>query len=101
MLSFAGRFTHSWKPRMRPSSCSGISECTRPRPAVIHCTLPGTSRPSLPWLRSEEHTSELPSLMRTSYAAFCLNTKNQYLYASLPAAQPPHHPEKHNPDTVC
>src|SRR3546814_10050146 len=26
--------------------------------------------------RSEEHTSELQSLMRISYAAFCLNTKN-------------------------
>src|SRR3546814_7833620 len=26
--------------------------------------------------RSEEHTSELPSLMRTSYAVLCLNTKN-------------------------
>src|SRR3546814_1765305 len=26
-------------------------------------------------MRSEEHTSELPSLMRISYAAFCLNTK--------------------------
>src|SRR3546814_2671499 len=25
--------------------------------------------------RPEEHTSELPSLMRISYAAFCLNTK--------------------------
>src|SRR3546814_6406160 len=25
--------------------------------------------------RSEEHTSELPSLMRTSYAVFCLNKK--------------------------
>src|SRR3546814_10280392 len=27
--------------------------------------------------RSEEHTSELQSLMRISYAAFCLKTKNQ------------------------
>src|SRR3546814_8401398 len=27
-------------------------------------------------LRSEEHTSELQSLMRISYAVFCLNTKN-------------------------
>src|SRR3546814_8822400 len=27
--------------------------------------------------RSEEHTSELPSLMRTSYAVFCLKQKNQ------------------------
>src|SRR3546814_1997354 len=27
--------------------------------------------------RSEEHTSELQSLMRTSYAVFCLNKKTQ------------------------
>src|SRR3546814_7645195 len=27
--------------------------------------------------RSEEHTSELPSLMRTSYAVFCLKKKTQ------------------------
>src|SRR3546814_3191759 len=27
--------------------------------------------------RSEEHTSELQSLMRISYAVFCLNTKKQ------------------------
>src|SRR3546814_8900466 len=30
------------------------------------------------WLaRSEEHTSELQSLMRISYAVFCLNKKNK------------------------
>src|SRR3546814_9891336 len=28
-------------------------------------------------LRSEEHTSELPSLMRISYAVFCLKTKTK------------------------
>src|SRR3546814_3321943 len=28
--------------------------------------------------RSEEHTSELQSLMRISYAVFCLKTKNQH-----------------------
>src|SRR3546814_4947649 len=28
-------------------------------------------------LRSEEHTSELQSLMRISYAVFCLKKKNQ------------------------
>src|SRR3546814_3348744 len=27
------------------------------------------------WIRSEEHTSELQSLMRTSYAVFCLKKK--------------------------
>src|SRR3546814_4899405 len=30
-------------------------------------------------LRSEEHTSELQSLMRTSYAVFCLKNKTQSL----------------------
>src|SRR3546814_2246309 len=29
-------------------------------------------------LRSEEHTSELQSLMRTSYAVFCLKKKTNY-----------------------
>src|SRR3546814_7942545 len=28
--------------------------------------------------RSEEHTSELQSLMRNSYAVFCLNKKNKH-----------------------
>src|SRR3546814_4676464 len=28
-----------------------------------------------PWARSEEHTSELKSLMRISYAVFCLKKK--------------------------
>src|SRR3546814_1354920 len=31
----------------------------------------------LPFLRSEEHTSELQSLMRISYAVFCLKKKKQ------------------------
>src|SRR3546814_9050383 len=30
--------------------------------------------------RSEEHTSELQSLMRTSYAVFCLKKKKQYRF---------------------
>src|SRR3546814_3876523 len=33
-----------------------------------------------PVLRSEEHTSELQSLMRISYAVFCLKTKNHIFY---------------------
>src|SRR3546814_3260323 len=32
--------------------------------------------PFAPWQRSEEHTSELQSLMRISYAVFCLKKKN-------------------------
>src|SRR3546814_9872253 len=32
---------------------------------------------TLVYARSEEHTSELQSLMRNSYAVFCLKTKNK------------------------
>src|SRR3546814_4859428 len=41
---------------------------------------PGRLPPEpLTWLgRSEEHTSELQSLMRISYAVFCLNKKNKH-----------------------
>src|SRR3546814_8248505 len=37
----------------------------------------GTLDDDLATRRSEEHTSELQSLMRISYAVFCLKTKNQ------------------------
>src|SRR3546814_10077696 len=33
--------------------------------------------------RSEEHTSELQSLMRISYAVFCLNKKNKLSYSNV------------------
>src|SRR3546814_1432051 len=36
---------------------------------------------SKPVVRSEEHTSELQSLMRISYADFCFIKKNQLIYA--------------------
>src|SRR3546814_3531023 len=36
-----------------------------------------------PFSRSEEHTSELQSLMRISYAVFCLKTKLQPHHRSL------------------
>src|SRR3546814_1525891 len=40
------------------------------------------------YARSEEHTSELPSLMRTSYAVFCLKKTNPTIY-QLPAVAVP------------
>src|SRR3546814_9878895 len=38
---------------------------------------PTTTLRRAPGRRSEEHTSELQSLMRTSYAVFCLKKNNQ------------------------
>src|SRR3546814_8402882 len=37
----------------------------------------GVAGPEEPDARSEEHTSELQSLMRISYAVFCLKKKNK------------------------
>src|SRR3546814_8510617 len=61
------------------------------------------SRPLVPATRSEEHTSELQSLMRLSYAVFCLKKKklkhkhNQQPNDSKPTTQPPTLHTKHYP----
>src|SRR3546814_3943340 len=52
-----------------------ISERRTFQPASASCH--AASDPARPPPRSEEHTSELQSLMRTSYAVFCLNKKIQ------------------------
>src|SRR3546814_5079268 len=50
----------------------GRSRFRRSKSTSASCRLePAARRPS----RSEEHTSELQSLMRISYAVFCLKTK--------------------------
>src|SRR3546814_3819909 len=49
--------------------------------------LPPPTRASTPMKRSEEHTSELQSLMRISYAVFCLKKKNNnmpHLHTTTP-----------------
>src|SRR3546814_6326959 len=57
------------------------------RQPTVESSATGAISPSVPALltamRSEEHTSELQSLMRISYAVFCLkkkknNTQNKY-----------------------
>src|SRR3546814_4599784 len=71
-----------------------IRQPSRMRPGSLQQALPPPSPPRLEWpewiiptctARSEEHTSELPPLMRISYAALCLkkqqalhNTDEQY-----------------------
>src|SRR3546814_3318169 len=55
-----------------------ISEKPEPehRKAISEFLLDQVGDPRLP--RSEEHTSALQSLMRISYAVFCLKKKNTY-----------------------
>src|SRR3546814_3830567 len=50
--------------------------------------------------RSEEHTSELQSLMRISYAVFCLKKKKQHIATVHRRHHPPYHPTQ-NISNAC
>src|SRR3546814_1479002 len=66
----ARRFLPHTRPKEHPSMA-------RHRPNVVE--LASRDRPAAHWKtvqRSEEHTSELQSLMSISYAVFCLKKKN-------------------------
>src|SRR3546814_10376823 len=52
------------------------------RAGTAHQTMSLAPRFVLRQTRSEEHTSELQSLMRTSYSVFCLK-KNKNVYTTL------------------
>src|SRR3546814_8093801 len=69
---------HSW---LRRSFSFGNSWNTRsrfwPRRLRARGVDTPTNRVSSTVIRSEEHTSELQSLMRISYAVFCLKKKNK------------------------
>src|SRR3546814_6045011 len=59
----------AWTYRCSAPACSGARSITDSRVATISTVL-----------RSEEHTSELQSLMRISYAVFCLKKKKKKTY---------------------
>src|SRR3546814_7403368 len=52
-------------------------------PDLATATFAGVTYPNVDNLRSEEHTSELQSLMRISYAVFCLKKKTQKHYINI------------------
>src|SRR3546814_6272836 len=65
-----------WVVRTAQRRPDGWLETLRPR-ALELCDQLGVPERS-DAVRSEEHTSELQSLMRTSYAVFCLKTKHKH-----------------------
>src|SRR3546814_6727562 len=68
------------KPVPVQSSSIGTSAIAPSAMAAIRTCNAGT--------RSEEHTSELQSLMRISYAVFCLKKKQQaYIYLHIRSTQ--------------
>src|SRR3546814_5466695 len=64
--------THRGRRSRAPERCAMPNSSFKPNP------LRGSPASDAPGLRSEEHTSELQSLMRISYAVFCLKQKNNY-----------------------
>src|SRR3546814_10272795 len=74
--------------------CCGAARTVYLSPRSNPCPNPGVSPRSRP-RRSEEHTSELQSLMRISYAVFCLKKKNKTIQLRK---RPPttHQEEKHH-----
>src|SRR3546814_7557099 len=63
------------------SSRRELMTTMRLEPAISAAAMTGCSRPVA---RSEEHTSELQSLMRISYAVFCLKKKKNTLASNRP-----------------
>src|SRR3546814_8935359 len=61
-----------------PGGCRGRPECLHYQGTNLHpCFLSQDASGPCPGSRSEEHTSELQSLMRISYAVFCLKKKKK------------------------
>src|SRR3546814_5150085 len=68
-------FLHGASPSgERAAGKAASSSTAQSRPAWVRKCAANSSSPC----RSEEHTSELQSLMRISYAVFCLKKKQQY-----------------------
>src|SRR3546814_9207121 len=89
----------AWRPRISArmplttcgSSSAGAPGCFGSSCSIVDAlpeNLRSTAR-ACDSSRSEEHTSELPSLLRTSYAAFCLQKKSQPTQESHLTYNPP------------
>src|SRR3546814_5695460 len=74
---FHHRETRSWLLGSSPLTAASFSaRCSSG--GLIAALVSATTPPRFPiGSRSEEHTSELQSLMRISYAVFCLHNKHQ------------------------
>src|SRR3546814_1133942 len=70
----ANRALHDQRLSYRAPSVARCNQFDRTRRTAA--VIARTDQHSV-WQRSEEHTSELQSLMRISYAVFCLKQKNQ------------------------
>src|SRR3546814_1114537 len=71
-------FTRIWLSLSGEAFVDGCYAAFAAAGKVLSGLAGGLQSPVVARRRSEEHTSELQSLMRISYAVFCLKKKNQY-----------------------
>src|SRR3546814_2825482 len=92
----SGRFPVAW-------ACAATDRVKAAHPAGPRTNFPKTLKaypPNPAGYRSEEHTSELQSLMRISYAVFCLKKKNTNTLTQSTTQQPTHSNSKHHSHTT-
>src|SRR3546814_7710472 len=85
-LDAGGHLTHGAKAAMSGKWFNAVQYGVREDTHLIDYDavekLAKECRPSI-IIRSEEHTSELQSLMRISYAVFCLKKKNTFITLTI------------------
>src|SRR3546814_4132592 len=82
---------HLWRKRghLHGAQCIGRQRASArsklyiERMVLSPATYPNIRQPQANKLRSEEHTSELQSLMRISYAVFCLKKKKKHTHKHI------------------
>src|SRR3546814_7809109 len=79
-----------------PASPASTATAFSPSPRSPRANASSNTRASAGPTRSEEHTSELQSLMRISYAVFCLKTKKQKIQPLSINIHTNHHTSNHN-----
>src|SRR3546814_6546368 len=75
-----GGLSDERQPWRRTQYAAGLAAAAEELAALVQQRNPGAEQPCLALGadgRSEEHTSELQSLMRISYAVFCLKKKKE------------------------
>src|SRR3546814_1921663 len=77
MAGWAKREGIGLRPHAKTHKCAAIGRLQMQAGALGLCCAKLAEAEALAAARSEEHTSELQSLMRISYAVFCLKKKNR------------------------
>src|SRR3546814_2280677 len=76
-IAYAGLITPGGRLLRRSASSADLPLLFAAQFSLVHAGWM-VAYPLAGWLRSEEHTSELQSLMRISYAVFCLKKKKKH-----------------------